>query len=96
MKCEELVTYLSEYIDQNLDDELRADAQEHLASCHNCRVVLDTTQKTILIYRQSDRQSIPTVRRQALLDRLQAAFDQRDCPPQENTQPEDQTGSENL
>lgn len=87
MKCEELVTYLSEYIDQNLDDELRADAQEHLASCHNCRVVLDTTQKTIFIYRQTGRQGIPAGRRQALLDRLQAAFDQRDCPPQENPTP---------
>lgn len=96
MNCEELVTYLSEYIDHNLDDELRLDAQEHLASCHNCRVVLDTTQKTILIYRQAGRQSIPAVRRQALLERLQAAFDQRDCPPQETTHPENQTGAENM
>lgn len=88
MNCEELIAYLSEYIDQNLEDDLRADAQEHLASCHNCRVVLDTTQKTIFIYRQNSQQRIPAGRRQALLDRLQAAFDQQDCIPQGNDAPE--------
>lgn len=77
MKCEELVAYLSDYIDNNLDEELRADAQQHLATCKNCRVVLDTTQRTIFLYRQAGSQSIPTARREALYNRLQAAFDQR-------------------
>jgi len=45
MKCEDLLQYLSDYIDQELDEELTAEAQEHLATCHNCRVVLDTTQQ---------------------------------------------------
>lgn len=77
MKCEELVRYLSDYIDQGLDEELRADAQEHLAVCHNCRVVLDTTQQMIFLYRQTGRQSIPAERRGALFRRLQVAFARR-------------------
>lgn len=81
MTCEELLTYLSEYIDQNLDEELRADAQEHLATCPNCRVVLDTTRQMIFLYRQTGRQSIPAERRGKLLDRLQAAFAQRENQP---------------
>jgi predicted anti-sigma-YlaC factor YlaD len=74
MQCEELLTYLSDYIDQDLDEELRADAQEHLATCHNCRVVLDTTQQTIFLYRRQGRQAIPAARRQRLFEQLQDAF----------------------
>jgi anti-sigma factor RsiW len=43
MNCSELMQYLSDYIDQELDEELTAEAQEHLATCHNCSVVLDST-----------------------------------------------------
>jgi CRISPR/Cas system CSM-associated protein Csm2 small subunit len=74
MKCEELVAYLSDYIDQNLDEDLREDAQEHLATCHNCRVALDTTQQMIFLYRQNGRQGIPAKRRSELYSRLQDVF----------------------
>lgn len=74
MTCEELLTYLSDYIDQNLDEELIAEAQEHLATCQNCRVVLDTTQQTIFLYRQQGQRQIPATRRQRLFNQLQDAF----------------------
>ena len=77
MKCEELIQYLSDYIDQGLTEELRADAQEHLATCHNCHVVLDTTQQMIFLYRQTGRQSIPAQRRGELFRHLQEAFAKR-------------------
>ena len=54
MECNELVQYLSDYIDQNLEEDLVEAAQEHLATCENCRVVLDTTQKTIFLKRQTN------------------------------------------
>jgi anti-sigma factor RsiW len=75
MKCEELITYLSDYIDQDLSEELRVEAQAHLATCKNCRVVLDTTQKMIFLCRESERQVIPAGRRAALFERLQQALD---------------------
>lgn len=77
MNCDELVQYLSEYIDRDLNEDLRAEAQEHLATCPNCRVVLDTTQQMIFLYRQTGRQAIPAKRRRELFRRLQAAFDRR-------------------
>ncbi|GAB4541567.1 MAG: hypothetical protein Kow0063_32510 [Anaerolineae bacterium] len=83
MECEELLAYLSDYIDQNLDEELRSDAQEHLATCHNCRVVLDTTQQTIFLYRKQGRRAIPAARRQRLFAQLQHAFLQREDRTQE-------------
>ncbi len=74
MTCEELLRYLSDYIDHNLDEALTAAAQEHLSTCHNCRVMLDTTQQTIFLFREQGKRTIPAARRQRLFDQLQDAF----------------------
>ena len=74
MKCEELLQYLSDYIDQELDEGLTAVAQAHLATCHNCRVMLDTTQQTIFLFREQGKRTIPAQRRQRLFNQLQTAF----------------------
>jgi anti-sigma factor RsiW len=70
MKCEELVELLSDYIDGNLDEQQRAEAEAHLAHCHNCHIVLDTTQKTILLYRAGSVEKIPVDHRQEMLERI--------------------------
>ncbi|GAB4522838.1 MAG: hypothetical protein OHK0046_35940 [Anaerolineae bacterium] len=77
LTCADLVTYLSDYIDNNLDEDLIAAAREHLATCHNCSIVLDSTQKMILLYRErahTPAQSIPAERQTRLYDQLAAAF----------------------
>ncbi|WP_420629110.1 anti-sigma factor family protein [Candidatus Leptofilum sp.] len=74
MKCEELLQYLSDYIDQELEDELIAEAQEHLATCQNCRVVLDSTQQTIFLFREQGKRTIPAQSRARLFNQLQDAF----------------------
>jgi len=74
MRCEELLQYLSDYIDNNLDEELTAVAEEHLATCHNCRVVLDSTQQTIFLFREQGKRTIPAHSRQRLFTQLQDAF----------------------
>ncbi len=78
MTCAELLQYLSDYIDQNLEQELITVAQEHLATCQNCRVVLDTTQQTIFLFREQGKRTIPAARRQHLFQQLQDAFLQSD------------------
>lgn len=84
MQCEELLHYLSDYIDRNLDETLTLEAQEHLATCQNCRVVLDTTQQTIFLYRRQGQRQIPAVRRQRLFNQLQDAFLKRPKSDLEN------------
>lgn len=78
MNCEELIKYLSEYIDNDLSEELRADAQQHLATCHNCSVVLDTTRKTILLYRMHGEHELAESRRRDLFEKVKSALDRRD------------------
>jgi hypothetical protein len=51
---------LSEYLDDTLDPEIRARLHQHVTECPNCWVILDTTQKTIKVYKGMEPQSIPT------------------------------------
>jgi anti-sigma factor RsiW len=80
MNCEQLVRYLSDYIDRDLSEELTEEARQHLATCRNCHIVLDTTRQTILLCREAGRQGIPVERRADLFARLQKALAEgEDC-----------------
>jgi len=75
LSCDELVNYLSDYIDNNLSEELSEAAREHLETCENCRVVLDSTQQMILLYREKGQaQQIPAERQEKLYSELLDAF----------------------
>ena len=73
MKCSEFLNELTNYLDGALDDQTKAELDGHLAWCHNCYVVCDTTRKTIEIYRNSELYELPD----DLRARLQAAIMKR-------------------
>ena len=50
LNCEALLGSLSEYIDGGLSPELCQELERHIAGCENCRVVVDTLNKTITLY----------------------------------------------
>lgn len=78
MTCDELVTYLSDYIDQALDEDLASAAQQHLATCQNCQVVVRTTQRVIQLGQAQYQIVLPASRRERLFTRLRLAFLARD------------------
>ncbi len=51
--CHDLLGSLSDYIDGAAEDELCAEIERHLASCENCRIVVDSLRKTITLYQTS-------------------------------------------
>lgn len=59
MKCTEFLKELSEYLDGRISESLKAELDEHLHWCHECHVVLNTTQKTIEIYRDNQLYELP-------------------------------------
>jgi anti-sigma factor RsiW len=77
MTCQEVVQSLSDYIDGTLAAQVRASVEEHIAVCHDCHVVLDSTQCTILLYRAARTTALSGEQRQQLLGKLEAAC--RDC-----------------
>jgi anti-sigma factor (TIGR02949 family) len=48
-KCKTYLGSLSDYIDGELREELCRELERHLAGCEDCRVVVDTTRKTIYL-----------------------------------------------
>lgn len=75
MTCEQLLQYLSDYIDNDLDETLTAAAQDHLATCPNCRVVLDTTLQSIFLVHTYGTRTIPKERKARLWQEIETAFD---------------------
>ncbi len=59
MKCSEFLNELTNYLDGALDDRTKSELDDHLAWCHTCYVVCDTTRKTIEIYRDSELYELP-------------------------------------
>jgi anti-sigma factor (TIGR02949 family) len=49
-QCSRLLGNLSEYIDGDLQKELCSQIEEHMKTCENCRVVVDTLRKTVELY----------------------------------------------
>ena len=74
MNCKKVILQLTSYLDGVLDSTMRADLEQHLSQCTDCRLVVDTTRKTIQIFCNSEPVPLPEdVRKrlhQALLDRF--------------------------
>lgn len=51
---------LDDMIDQSIAAEMRAEIEGHLRKCEHCEVVLNTTLKTIEIYRSHELYELPT------------------------------------
>ena len=69
--CEELLGSLSSYIDGDLPPELCEELEKHLAGCNDCRVVLNTTKRTIdLVHSPIEKPDLPEDVRERLFKRL--------------------------
>lgn len=59
MVCKEVIRKLSEYLDGELDPTLAQGLTRHLEHCDDCRIIVDTTRKTIEIYCETDPMPLP-------------------------------------
>lgn len=68
--CEALLGSLSEYIDGELPADLCKEIEKHLEGCDNCRIVLNTTKRTIDLVRVPADEEVPVDVRERLFKRL--------------------------
>ena len=59
MTCTEFLAILDDVIDEVIPTETRSEIETHLRKCGHCEVVLDTTRKTIEIYRCHEIYELP-------------------------------------
>lgn len=74
MNCKGVIRQLSDYIDGELDPVLKHELEQHLAQCRDCRIIVDTTRKTIEIYCNSEPLPLPQPVRERLMQALAAKF----------------------
>ncbi|MGA9062953.1 MAG: zf-HC2 domain-containing protein [Terracidiphilus sp.] len=60
MTCTEFLQVLDDVIDESIAAETRSEIEVHLRKCGHCEVVLNTTRKTIEIYRSHEIYELPT------------------------------------
>lgn len=70
MLCKEMLGKLSEYIDGELEAELCAKIEHHVAECSNCNIVVDTLRKTVTLYHDHGHEPLPEEVKQRLLAAL--------------------------
>jgi anti-sigma factor (TIGR02949 family) len=71
LTCKDFLNELSEFLDDTLDPKVRAELHKHVEECPNCWVILDTTQRTIKVYKGLEPQTIPSDIHTRLMTALQ-------------------------
>jgi anti-sigma factor RsiW len=77
-ECRALLAQITDYIDDELEEKLCAELEKHLANCDDCRVLVDTTRKTVALYRRRycrGQVELPA----GVTDRLWQALDEAGC-----------------
>jgi anti-sigma factor RsiW len=73
VNCTDFLAKLTDYFDGQIDPDLLAEVKQHLGTCHHCEVVVDTTRKTIDVYRGNQTYDFP----EELAVRMRAAVMER-------------------
>ena len=81
LTCKDFLNELNDYLDESVDHELKIKLEKHASECPNCWVVVDTTQKTIKVYKGIEAQTIPDDVRSRLMAALQKKMAAGKCQP---------------
>jgi len=73
LTCKELLAELNAYLDEDATPDNRAELEKHVNECPNCWVVVDTTKKTLQVYKGMEPQAVPD----AVSKRLMAALSRK-------------------
>ena len=76
LTCHEFLQELSGYLDETAEADLRGKLEIHVRRCPNCFVILDSTRKTIRLFKGMQLQKVPDhihVRLMEALERRMAA-----------------------
>jgi predicted anti-sigma-YlaC factor YlaD len=55
--CKQILNYLSAYIDGDLNEDLCQLIEDHLKTCQDCRIVIDTLKKRLISIKRMLRRS---------------------------------------
>jgi hypothetical protein len=59
LTCKQFLQELNDYLDPSADPAMKCHLEKHVSECPNCFVLVDTTKKTLQIYKGIEPQTIP-------------------------------------
>lgn len=59
LTCKEFLHELNEFLDESVSAESRAELERHVSECPNCFVIVDTTKKTLKIFKGVTEKTLP-------------------------------------
>jgi anti-sigma factor RsiW len=77
LTCKECFQEISRYLDGELSEELKRVLHEHVGKCAHCKVVYDTTVKTIALYCDGKLFPMPDLIRNRLHEALRRKFQEK-------------------
>lgn len=77
LTCKDFLQELSDFLDEACDQELRRSLEQHVSHCPNCFVIMDTTRRTIQVYKGMEAQVLPPQVESRLLKALERRLSAR-------------------
>ena len=68
--CSDVLTELGNYLDDDLANEVRSQLEQHLAHCKTCKVIYDSTRKTLKVVTESESFELPEGVSESLVDKI--------------------------
>jgi len=59
VNCQELLDQMSDFLDKEAREDLCRQIEEHLERCQDCRIEVDRTRKTIVLYQADQPIELP-------------------------------------
>ena len=73
LTCKQFLQELNDYLDESAGPDIRRELQAHVNECPNCFVIVDTTKKTLEVYKGMQPQAVP----EHIKSRLMAALEKK-------------------
>ncbi|MGQ9633831.1 MAG: anti-sigma factor family protein [Bryobacteraceae bacterium] len=71
LTCDQFLQELSDYLDEDVREDVRRELEKHMAECPNCWVMVDTTKKTLNIYKKLEPDPLPEPLKTRLMQAIQ-------------------------
>jgi anti-sigma factor RsiW len=80
LTCKQFLQELNDYLDEVVDGDLRQRIEVHITECPNCFVILDTTKKTIQVYKGMQPKALPEDVQSRLLKAVERKMAAKSAP----------------
>ncbi len=75
-RCVDYARDLNDYLDGTLGITLCREIEEHIGHCHNCRIMVDTMKRTVILCRDGVREKLPESLEQKLKGVLRTRWEE--------------------